>query len=455
MKHHTELKGDELSLFVDLYELTMAQAYYREQLQAHARFTLHFRTLPTTRNFMIACGQHYAALLATELHFPRAQLERLSTLGLFSDDFLDWLSTFRFSGTIRVLPEGTPVFPHQPLLEVSAPLIEGQLLETLVMNYISLETVLASKAVRLVIAAGGKAVVDFGMRRMHGTDAALRAVRAYRTAGLAATSNVLGSLRYGLPASGTMAHSYIQAHDDETEAFRNFARLYPGTTILVDTYDPLKAVDKVIHLIREEGLQIGAIRLDSGNLAELARAARNKLDSAGLEEIKIIASSGLDEWSIKNLVDSGAPIDCFGVGTKLGVSEDASAIDFAYKLTEYEGTPRLKISPDKKILPGAKQVWRFRNSGGAYRYDEITRAGEYRDAEALLIEAVRHGETTIAVPDIEASRRRVRQALRDMPAHLLSLDKTSPAYEARISAQLENLHRDALRRVSDGGKTSD
>lgn len=433
-----------LGLFVDFYELTMARAYRAEGMTDRALFSLHFRKLPPGRNFILACGQHYVARLATSLGFPREQLDRLATLELFDDDFLDWLADFRFSGDIRVLPEGTPVFPHEPLLEVEAPIAEAQLLETLLMNYVNTETVLASKAVRMVIAARDRPVVDFGMRRMHGLDAALRSVRAYRTAGISATSNVLGSFEFGLPARGTLAHSFIQAHRDEAEAFRAYARLYPGTTLLVDTYDTLAAVDKVIGLVKNEGLQVGAIRFDSGDLAQLTKAARLKLDAAGLTDLRIVVSSGLDEWSIRELLDNDAPVDGFGVGTSLGVSEDAPVMDLAYKLTEYAGRPCLKNSPGKKVLPGRKQVWRYRDGAGCYHHDEIALATEQRDGEPLLTSVVQNGQLTGPEPDLGASSEGVRRALEELPERLLSLDDCKPPYEVQISEALEKLYEQAL-----------
>lgn len=371
MSYFTGVTESELGLFIDLCELTMAQAYRAEKMDKRAHFSLHFRTLSPNRNFILGCGQQYAAQLASTLRFPREQVDRLAKLGTFDDDFLEWLTDFRFSGDIRAVPEGTPVFPHEPLLEVDAPIAEAQILETLLMNFISTESVLASKAVHIVIAAQGRPVVDFGMRRMHGFDAALRGVRAYRSAGIAATSNVLGSLHHGLQANGTMAHSFIQACDDEKEAFRIYARLYPGTTVLVDTYDTLAAVDKVISLIKDEGLNIGAIRLDSGDLAQLTKEARTRLDAAGLTDIHIVISSGLDEWDIHDILATGAPVDAFGVGTRLGVSADAPALDLAYKLTVYGNEPRIKNSPGKLLLPGAKQVWRVKDTQGGFVYDEI------------------------------------------------------------------------------------
>ncbi len=443
----------ELGLFVDLYELTMAQAYHAQGLEQPAVFTLHFRTMPPGRNFVVACGQHHAARLASQLRFPRQQLQRLAELGHFEGAFLDWLAGFRFTGEIRVLPEGTPVFPHEPLLEVEAPVVQAQLLETLLMNYISTETVLATKAVRTVLAAAGRPVVDFGMRRMHGFDAALRGVRSYRTAGLTATSNVLGSLQYGLPATGTMAHSFIQVHSDEMEAFRAFARLYPGTTLLVDTYDTLAGVDKVIALVRDEGLQVGAIRIDSGDLAQLARAARKRLDQAGYREIRIIVSSGLDEWSVRDLIAAGAPIDGFGVGTRLGVSEDAPSLDFAYKLTAYDGEPRLKSSPGKKVLPGRKQVWRCYDQAGCMVEDIIGCHREQHTGEPLLITAVSQGQPVSPAPDPEQSRQRLQLSLERMPKPLLALELADQPYTVRISDALEALYRQTLQAVTGGGAT--
>ena len=358
--------NDALGLLTDLYELTMLQAYWREGMNDTATFSLFFREMPAQRNVMLACGQEYAARLASQLHFPARQVNRLKQLDLFENDFLQWLQGFRFHGDIHCLPEGTPVFPQEPLLEITAPLMEAQLLESLLMNYVHLETVLASKAVRMVVAAGGRPVVDFGMRRMHGLESAWRGVRAYRVAGIAGTSNVLGGLSFDLPVRGTMAHSYIQSHDDETEALRRYARDYPGTTLLVDTYDTLRGVDRVIALVRDEGLDVGAVRIDSGDLGELAGEARRKLDAAGLQRVRIVVSGGLDEHRIQTLVQAGAPIDGFGVGTEMGSVADAPSLDFAYKLTEYQGRPRLKTSPGKPLYPSAKQVWRFSDGDGGW-----------------------------------------------------------------------------------------
>ncbi|MCP1676921.1 nicotinate phosphoribosyltransferase [Natronocella acetinitrilica] len=437
-------QSDELALLTDLYELTMAQAYWAERMHEPAVFSLFFRKLPAHRNVMLACGQEHVARLVTELHFPRAQLDRLDTLGLFKGDFLAWLEGFRFSGDIHVLPEGTPVFPHEPLLEVRAPVIEAQLLETLVMNYINLETLLASKAMRVVLAADGRPVVDFGMRRMHGMDAALRGVRAYQVAGLTATSNVLGALRYGMQASGTMAHSFIQAHHDEEEAFRLYARLYPGTTLLLDTYDTLAAADKVIRLARDEGLDIGAVRLDSGDLGALARQVRSRFDTAGLQRIRIVVSGGLDEHAVQALLAADAPIDGFGVGTEMGSVADAPTLDLAYKLTEYAGEPRLKNSPGKQLVPGAKQVWRFRDGDGRITHDEITRRHEQRDAEPLLVPVVEQGAIVRPEQPVASAHDLAWNTLQAMPAAVRGLRDAEPAYRVDTSAALLKLRDQAL-----------
>lgn len=436
----------ELGLLTDLYELTMARAYHAEGMNDQAVFSLFFRELPGQRNFMLACGQEQAAELVTALRFPRAQLERLTQLDLFDESFLRWLEGFRFSGDIHAMPEGTPVFPYEPLVEVRAPIAEAQLLETFLMNFIHLETQLASKAARMVVAAGDRPVVDFGMRRMHGMEASLRAVRAYHVAGIAGTSNVLGSLIHGLPARGTQAHSYIQAHADETEALRSYARLYPGTTLLVDTYDTLAAVDKVIELVRDEGLDVGGIRLDSGDLDSLARQARQRLDHAGLDQVRIIVSGGLDEWKIRDLVAAGAPVDGFGVGTEMGAVTDAPAVDFAYKLTEYSGEGRLKNAPGKALHPGRKQVWRFSDGGGRCTHDEITQRDEGRDGVPLLRPVVSSGSPVLPAPEPEGVRARVRESLASLPPALLAMDRAAEPYPVSVSAELTYLREEILNR---------
>ena len=437
----------DLGLLTDLYELTMLQAYRACDMQARASFSLHFRQLPAHRRMMLACGQQHAAHLVTGLRFPGSAIDDLSRIGMFQDDFLRWLEDFRFTGDIVAVPEGTPVFPHEPLLEVTAPVAEAQLLETLLMNVVHLETVLASKALRLVLAARGRPLMDFGMRRMHGIDAAVHGVRAFRVAGIAQTSNVLGGLAFGLPVGGTMAHSFIQAHGNEREAFKAYADLYPETTLLVDTFDTIEGVDKVIALRRELGerFRVGAIRLDSGDLAALAGEARQRLDSAGLGDVKIVASGGLDEHAIARLVGGDAPIDAFGVGTSLGTSADSPSLDLVYKLTSYDGSPRVKDSPGKEIYPGEKQVYRFRDGSGRCTHDEVTLRDERRNADALLQPIVRAGEPLhVETLDPGVAAAWTRHELGCLPAELRRLDDGDDGYDVRISDAVVNLRRAAL-----------
>ncbi|WP_048307527.1 nicotinate phosphoribosyltransferase [Halomonas sp. PR-M31] len=448
MPQETLVRTEDLGLLVDLYELTMIQAYWAEEMNESATFSLFFRTLPQGRNYMLACGQQHVAQLVTQLRFGPEQIDKLRGLDLFDDDFLEWLAGFRFSGDIYAVQEGTPLFPQEPLLEIEAPLIEAQLLESLVMNYVHLETVLASKASRLVNAAQGRGVVDFGMRRMHGIDASVRGVRAYRIAGLAGTSNVLGSVTHGLSAQGTMAHSYIQAHDDEEEALVAFARRYPGTTLLVDTYDTISAVKGLIaRMAQDPDLTIGAIRLDSGDLEQLAKTCRRLLDEAGHQDIKIIVSGGLNEHSIRELVVNGAPIDGFGVGTSLGASSDAPSLELAYKLTEYAGEPRLKYSPGKHSLPGRKQIYREQREDGSYCCDHLTLRDEQAPGTALLQPIVLKGEFQEAsLASLDAAREMSLDAISRLPPELRSLVEARP-YGVSVSDKLKERRRLAQSRL--------
>jgi len=440
-------------LLVDLYELTMAQAYWREGMaDEEAVFSLYFRQLPERRNYVLACGLADALRFLERLAFAGEHLDYLESLGHFSRAFLDWLAALRFTGEVWAVPEGTPVFPEEPLIEVVGPIAAGQLAESFLMNQVCFQSVLASKAARVVTAAGGRAVVDFGLRRMHGADAGLKSARAFHVAGVAATSNVLAGRIYGVPVAGTMAHSYVQAHDDELEAFRAFARLYPETVLLVDTYDTLAGVRKVVELARELGgsFRVRAIRLDSGDLAELARRSREILDRAGLERVEIFASGGLDEDRIAELVALGAPIDGFGVGTDMGVSRDAPVLDMAYKLTAYAGKGRLKTSPGKPILPGRKQVFR-REVAGEAAGDVIARAGESGPGRPLLERVMAGGRTLAEDPgDLERARERARREIGALPARVRGLAPADPPYPVAVSAELAGYAEEVRKEVEAG-----
>lgn len=426
------------ALLTDLYELTMVDAYLAEGLHDEAAFSLFVRRLPARRNFLLACGLEDALTYLEAVRFTSEELAWLESLGRFSPRLLDWLEHFRFSGEVHAVPEGTPVFGEEPLLEVVAPLPEAQVVETALINLLHLQTLAASKAARVVEAARGRPVVDFGVRRMHGEDAGLKVARAAYVAGVSATSHLLAGQRYGIPVAGTMAHSYIQAHDDELAAFRAYVHRFPETTLLVDTYDTLEGVRKVVTLARELGpdFRVRAVRLDSGDLVSLSHAARELLDAAGLEHVRIFASGGLDEDAVEMLLAHHAPIDAFGVGTAMGVSADAPSLDMAYKLVEYAGRGRVKLSTGKVLLPGRKQVFRQEEDGVARR-DVLARHGEALPGRPLLRQVMHAGRRREgASPSLEALRAHAREELARLPLEVTRLEPARPAYPVQVSPEL-------------------
>ena len=438
-----------LALFTDLYELTMAQAYFEEGMTDDAVFSLFVRRLPSRRNYLLACGLESVLEYLENLRFEEDDLAYLASLDKFSDRFLAELRDFRFSGTVYAVPEGTPVFANEPILEVVAPLSEAQIVETFIMNQVHVQTVLGTKAQRLALAAEGRPVVDFGPRRMHGIDAALKAARSFYIGGVAATSNVLAGKEYAVPVAGTMAHSYIQAHDDEREAFRAFTRIYPDTILLVDTYDSLEGVRRVIELAEKLGdeFSVRAVRLDSGDLLALAKKGRELLDGAGLDEVEIIASGGLDEDEIARLVAAGAPIDGFGVGTSMGVSRDAPDLDIAYKLCEYGGAGRLKLSSGKPVLPGRKQVFRVSENDGDVR-DVIARADEELPGRPLLEAVMRDGERLPAGRvELESARDRASEQSARLPDHIRAIEPADESYPVAVSPALRGYQEETEKRM--------
>lgn len=443
--------GRDLALFTDLYELTMLQAYFEEGMVDEAVFSLFVRRLPPRRNFLLACGLESVLECLESLNFTHDDIAYLASRNQFSEPFLNSLRKFRFTGDVYAVSEGVPVFGNEPILEVVAPIPQAQLVETLIMNQVHLQTVLASKAARVVAAAAGRSVVDFGARRMHGVDAALKAARAFYIAGVTATSNVLAGKVYGVPLSGTMAHSYVQAHKNEAEAFRAFARLYPETVLLVDTYDTLAGVRKVIDMADTlgENFRIRAVRLDSGDLAELSRQARRLLDEAGLQNVGIFASGGLDEDSIAALVAAGARIDGFGVGTLMGVSSDAPALDMAYKLCAYAGEGRLKLSTGKKLLPGRKQVFRIENDGCAER-DVIARATERLEGRPLLQMVMHNGKRLPAAKRHLGTIRDVAEGeIAMLPEDVRGLQPLKSPYPVEVSEELVAYQGEIARKVAE------
>ncbi len=438
------------ALTVDLYELTMMQVYFATGLGAEATFDLFVRSLPGQRNFLLAAGVGTLLELLEDLRFSDQDISFLASTGRFTDEFLHSLASLRFTGDVDAMPEGTVAFALEPLVRITAPVAQAQYVETMAMNQVHLQTLLASKAARVVLAADGRGVVDFGLRRVHGAEAGLRGARAFWIAGVQATSNVLAGQVHGIPITGTMAHSFVQSHDDELEAFRAFTRVYPETVLLVDTYDTLDGVDLVIRLARElgDGFAVRGIRLDSGDLAALARAARARLDRAGLQQVQIFASGGLDEYRIRQLLKDGAPIDAFGVGTNMVTSADQPSLDAAYKLAELGGRGRLKLSSNKDTWPGVKQVWRRYDASGRPMGDVVGEAGETADGEPLLVPMMRGGRRLEAGREpLSVCRERAARQLERLPERLRALDPADPPYPVTISDGLEARRREVIERL--------
>lgn len=431
-------------LLTDLYQLTMAHAYHALDMHDTAVFELFVRRLPRGRSFLVAAGLEQALDHLENLRFGGAELEFLERLGDFPRDFLDRLATLRFTGSVHAMPEGTVFFADEPILRVTAPIIEAQLLESRLLNLVHFQTLIASKAVRCVLAAAQRRLVDFGMRRAHGAEAALYAARAAWIAGFDATATVEAGRRFGVPLSGTMAHSFIQAHALEIEALRNFARVRPGaTTLLIDTYDTERAAHDVVALARELAAQGGqrriqAVRIDSGDLAASSRAVRDILDAGGCSGVRIVLSGGLDEYRIAELLAAGAQADAFGVGTSLDISEDAPSLDMVYKLEEYAGLARRKRSTGKATWPGRKQVWRTRDAAGRLAGDRVALEDERPGGEALLQEVMRNGRRLGETPALTALREHCRQELAALPAQLRALAPDG-SYPVDISSRIREL----------------
>jgi nicotinate phosphoribosyltransferase len=430
-------------LLTDLYQLTMLQGYFERGMNETAVFEFFVRKLRPGRGFLMAAGLEQLLDFLEQARFTSQELDWLRKSGRFSDDFIDWLANWRFEGDIDAMPEGTVCFPDEPLLRVVAPLPQAQLIETRLINILHFQTLIASKAARSVLAAPGKLLVDFGLRRAHGAEAGLLAARAAYLAGFSGTATVLAGKRFHIPLFGTMAHSFVQAHTSETEAFRNFAHTQPGNVVLlIDTYDTEAAAHEVVALSPElaaQGIAIKGVRLDSGDLGELARRVRHILDAGGLQSTTIFASGELDEFILRDLLGQGAPIDGFGIGTKLDTSADVAYLDCAYKLQEYAGQARRKRSTGKATWPGRKQVWRQHDGEGRMTGDVISLEDDGQPGEPLLRPAMRngHGLTAPALADI---RSHAANNLAQLPGPLQRLDE-SYAYRAEIAPALQALAR--------------
>ena len=431
------------ALLTDLYQLTMLHAYFTQCMRDTAVFEFFIRKLPPNRNFMMAAGLEQVLDYLEGLRFGAEELEWIAQSGRFPSGFVKHLEALRFTGDVHALPEGTLFFPQGPVVRVTAPLPEAQFVESRLINLLLFQTLIATKAARGVLAAPGKLLVDFGLRRAHGAEAGLHAARAAYIAGYAGTATVLAGAQYGIPLFGTMAHSFVQAHDDETQAFIDFARAFPeGTVLLVDTYDTEAAVRKVAALapqLRREGIAIKGIRLDSGDLATLARRARCVLDEAGLRETTIFASGNMDEYRLRELIAAAAPIDGFGVGTSLVTSSDAPFLDAVYKLQEYAGRPRRKLSSGKATWPGRKQVFRHPAGSGCFHHDVVSLEGDPQAGEPLLVPVMKNGRRLAASEDMGTVRRRAAAQLARLPDRLAALDKAAEPYRVEIAQAVREL----------------
>jgi nicotinate phosphoribosyltransferase len=439
----TEVGIEELGLFTDLYQLTMAQSYVEHRKNRLATFSLFIRKYPPNRTFFVAAGLSTVLDYLEHVQFPPSTLDYLRQTGRFSEAFLTYLSTWQFRGDVWALPEGTVFFVNEPVLEVTAPIIDAQLVESFLVNAIHLQTLIATKAARCVQAAQGHRLMDFALRRTHGTDAAMKVARASYLAGFDSTSNVLAGRHYGIPIAGTMAHSYVTCFADEIEAFRSFAHTFPQQTVLlIDTYDTITGAKRAAEVGQEmaqRGQRLLGVRLDSGDMTALSKQVRNILDTAGLPEVQIVASGGFDEYAIAQAIQDDACIDVFGVGTKMGVAADAPYYDMAYKLVKYDGRPIMKLSSGKATLVEEKQVWRCTSDSHdvediiALRHERL----DQPDLHPLLTSVMRDRRVLQPLPSLKASRAYHADQMARLPEPYKTLHH-GETYPVRLSAALEN-----------------
>ena len=445
MAEHTSV------LLTDLYQLTMLQAYFDQGMAKTAVFEFFVRKLPPGRNFLIAAGLEQVLEFLRDVHFTTEELDWLAASGRFHGGFIDSLRDLRFAGDVQAMPEGTIFFPDEPILRVVAPLPQAQLVETRIINLLQFQSMVASKAARARLATPDKRLVDFGLRRAHGAEAGLLSARASYLAGFDGSSTVLAGRQWDVPIFGTMAHSFVQAHASETAAFEHFARSHPqSSTLLIDTYDTEAAARKLLPLaqrLKREGVFIRAVRLDSGDLGEHARQVRHILDGGGLPEIQIFASGNLDEYKLAELVAAGAPIDGFGIGTRMNTSADQPYLDCAYKLQEYAGVARRKRSEGKATWPGRKQVYRAYDRHGVMTGDVLTTVDDRQPGEPLLQTVLENGRQLAEAPPLSSIRAHALAELARLPEALRALTPAQ-AYDVSVAEALRRLAAEVDQRTA-------
>lgn len=438
-----------VSLLMDLYELTMAQSYFIYKRGSCATFDLIVRRLPEGRSYLVACGLEDILNYLKDLRFGKEDLNYLKKEKLFSQGFIDYLSDFKFRGDVWAMPEGTIFFENEPVIRVTAPIIEAQIIESFLLNTINLQTMIASKASRVVNSAKDRKVYDFSLRRTHGQDAGLKAARASYIAGCHGTSNCLAGKLYKIPVVGTMAHSFVMSFKNEIDSFLAYSSTFPDrTTLLVDTYDTGKGIENAVTIglyLKEKGSRLQGIRLDSGNIVSLSKLARRKFDKAGLNYVKVFASGNLDEFKIKELLKKGAMIDSFGVGTNMGTSIDAPSLDVIYKISEVtneegEFLPTMKLSKGKVTYPGRKQVFRVKGKNGKFLRDILGLENEKINGKPLLVKVVDKGRAIYKAPALEKIRMFSKENLSKFPQALADAGKRYK-YPLEVSPELRKLRK--------------
>ena len=435
-------------LLTDLYELNMVQAYLDHAEDGQAVFEFFVRRLPARRGFLLAAGLEDALEFLETMRYSAEEIDWLKSTGRFRDNLLDYLRDFRFTGDVHAIPEGSVCFPNEPLLRITAPLPQAQLVESRLINILHFQTLIASKAARMVLAAPGKILSDFGLRTAHGAEAGNFSARASYIAGFASVANVLAGQRYGIPIVGTMAHSFVQVHDDEMKAFETFARARPeGVILLIDTYDTEAGARKVVELaprLKKDGISIRGVRIDSGDLIAMSKKVRAILDAGGMKDTLILVSGGINEDVLQGMMKDGAPIDGFGIGVNLAASIDAPSLDCAYKLQDYCGVPKRKLSEGKQTWPGRKQVWRTYGTDGRMKGDILTLEGDKQSGEPLIVEVMRGGKRVGAAPTLAEIRQRAARDLARLPEPLRQLQQ-GVEYSVAVADALKVLAAEADR----------